>query len=98
LGWHPFGRHLAGTLYGTHEHVAVGEVLHLWGVWTVFASPGDAALAVVFLIFTYVGPGMIKTVLTVRTGNAWVHVWAYYALAPHALIDTPHLVQVFHLR
>jgi hypothetical protein len=27
------------------------------------------------------GPGMIKTVLTLRTGNAWVHVWAYHALA-----------------
>jgi hypothetical protein len=34
----------------------------------------------------------------VRTGNAWVHVWAYHAFAPHTLADTPHLVHVFHLR
>ena len=42
----------------------------------------------IFLLFTYLGPGMIKTFLTLRTGNAWVHVWAYHAFA-HTLIDTP---------
>ena len=46
-------------------------------------------LSVAFLLFQYVGPGMVKTVLTPRTGNAWVHVWAYHALAPHTLLDTP---------
>jgi hypothetical protein len=40
---------------------------------------------------------MIKTVLTLRTGNAWVHVWAYHAIAPHALADTPNIVKIFHL-
>ena len=41
---------------------------------------------------------MMKTVLTLRTGNAWVHVWAYHALAPHTLIDTPLMVKVFGIK
>jgi hypothetical protein len=73
-------------------------LLHVWDAWTVFTSPGDAVLSVVFLVFTYFGPGMIKTVLTVRTGNAWVHVWAYHAFAPHTLLETTHMVEVFHIR
>jgi hypothetical protein len=72
--------------------------LHIWDAWTLFDSPGNAALSVAFLLLTYLAPGMFKTVLTVRTGNAWVHVWAYHALAPHTLADTPHLVHIFHLR
>jgi hypothetical protein len=73
-------------------------LLHVWDAWTVFTSPGNAALSLIFLLFTYLGPGMVKTVLTLRTGNAWVHVWAYHAFAPHTLIDTRHLVQVFSIR
>ncbi|MFI6677421.1 hypothetical protein [Kribbella sp. NPDC050470] len=72
--------------------------LHVWDAWAIFNSPGNAALSVAFLLLTYFTPGMFKTVLTVRTGNAWVHVWAYHALAPHTLADTPHLVHVFHLK
>jgi hypothetical protein len=79
---------LGGLLY---------TVLHVWDAWTVFSSPGDAVLSVVFLLFTYLLPGMFKTVLTVRTGNAWVHVWAYHAFAPHTLADTPHIVHVFDI-
>ncbi|MEV0153818.1 hypothetical protein AB0H57_08775 [Micromonospora sp. NPDC050686] len=72
--------------------------LHIWDAWTVFSSPGNAALSIVFLLLTYFAPGMFKTVLTVRTGNAWVHIWAYHALAPHTFADTPHMVHVFHLK
>jgi hypothetical protein len=71
--------------------------LHIWDAWTVFDSPGDAVLSVCFLLLTYFVPGMFKAVLTLRTGNAWVHVWAYHALAPHTLADAPHIVHVFHL-
>ena len=72
--------------------------LHIWDAWAVFDSPGNAALSLAFLLLTYFAPGMFKTVLTVRTGNAWVHVWAYHALAPHTLADAPHVAHVFHLR
>lgn len=72
--------------------------LHLWDAWAVFTSPRGAALSLIFLLFTYLGPGMIKTFLTLRTGNAWVHIWAYHAFAPHTLIDTPHIVEIFKIR
>ncbi len=73
-------------------------LLHIWDAWTVFSTPGNAVLSVVFLVFTYLGPGMIKTLLTVRTGNAWVHVWGYHAFAPHTLLEATHMVGVFHIR
>jgi hypothetical protein len=38
---------------------------------------------------------MIKGVLTVRTGNAWVHALSYHAVAPHVIVDAPLMVQVF---
>ncbi|MEU5877089.1 hypothetical protein [Spirillospora sp. NPDC047279] len=72
--------------------------MHFWDAWTSFGSPGDAALSVTFLLFTYFAPGMVKTTLTLRTGNAWVHVWAYHALVPHTLIDTPHVTHVFGIK
>lgn len=72
--------------------------LHFWDAWAVFTSPESTVLSVIFLIFTYLGPGMLKSFLTLRTGNAWVHVWAYHAFAPHTLIDTPHIVEVFRLK
>ncbi|MFD0548112.1 hypothetical protein ACFQ0X_02260 [Streptomyces rectiviolaceus] len=34
---------------------------------------------------------------TLRTGNAWVHVWANHALAPHTLADTRHVVHIFRV-
>lgn len=71
--------------------------LHFFDGWTVFRSPGDAVLSVIFLLLLYLGPGMIKAFLTLRTGNAWVHVWAYHAFAPHVLEDTPLIVKIFHI-
>jgi len=71
--------------------------LHIWDAWAVFTSPRDIALSLIFLLFTYLGPGMIKTFLTLRTGNTLVHVWGYHAFAPHTLIDTPHIVDIFRV-
>lgn len=73
-------------------------LLHVWDAWIVFTSPSEAVVSLVFLFLTYFGPGMMKTVLTVRTGNAWTHVWAYHAIAPHTLIDAPHVVDIFTIR
>lgn len=41
---------------------------------------------------------MVKTVLTLRTGNAWVHVWAHHALAPHTFHDTPLIARIFQIK
>ena len=72
--------------------------LHAYESWMVFGSLRDVGLSFCFLLLTYVAPGMFKAFVTVRTGNAWVHVWAYHAIAPHTLIDTPHIVEVFSIR
>lgn len=72
--------------------------LHLFDGWTNLASPTDALLSVLYVLLFYTGPGMFKTFLTLRTGNAWVHVWAYHAIAPHALVDTPMFVKIFGIR
>ncbi|MEV3921202.1 hypothetical protein [Actinomadura coerulea] len=69
--------------------------LHVSDSWTEYGSPREAAVSLAFLLLTYFGPGMVKAWLTVRTGNAWVHVWAYHALAPHTLVDTPHIAHTF---
>lgn len=70
-------------------------VFHLWDAWARFDSAKESLLSGAFLLLTYFAPGMMKSVLTLRTGNAWVHVWAYHALAPHTLADTPHTVHIF---
>jgi hypothetical protein len=72
--------------------------MHFPETWMVMTSPGNTILSVIFLGFTYFGPGLVKATLTVRTGNAWVHVWAYHAIAPHTLLDTPLIVRIFGIR
>jgi hypothetical protein len=72
-------------------------LLHCFDGWLAADNLNAVLLSIVFLFFQYLGPGMVKTVLTLRTGNAWVHVWAYHAIAPHALADTPNVVKIFKL-
>lgn len=71
--------------------------MHFPEAWMTLASPGNATLSLLFLVFVYAGPGMVKAVITVRTGNAWADAWAYHAVAPHALIDTPLIVGIFRI-
>ena len=64
------------------------------------SNPGrapHAALSLIFVLLQYFGPGMMKSVLTLRTGNAWVHAPAvgYHAFAPHVIVDTPLVVKTF---
>jgi hypothetical protein len=72
--------------------------MHFPETWMVMTSPGNTLISLIFLGFTYVGPGMAKATLTLRTGNAWVHAWAYHAIAPHTLLDTPLIVRIFGIR
>ncbi len=94
----PRYRRLTGS---TATTVILGGVtytlLHCFDGWLAFDTTSAAVLSLIFLFFQYLGPGMVKTVLTLRTGNAWVHVWAYHAIAPHALADTPSVVKIFHI-
>jgi hypothetical protein len=72
--------------------------MHIVEGWSAFGSLRDAALSLLFVLFTYVGPGMIKSVLTLRTGNAWVHALGYHCVAPHGVADAPLRVKIFGLR
>jgi hypothetical protein len=69
--------------------------MHIVEGWSAFDSPRDVALSLIFVLLQYFGPGMIKSVLTLRTGNAWVHALSYHAIAPHVIIDTPLIVKIF---
>ncbi len=71
--------------------------MHIVEGWSTFDSPRDIALSLLFVWFQYFGPGMIKSVLTLRTGNAWVHAIGYHAIAPHVIVDTPLVVEVFRI-
>jgi hypothetical protein len=73
------------------------SAMHIVEGWSTFDSPRNLALSLIFVLFQYFGPGMIKSVLTLRTGNAWVHALSYHAVAPHVLIDTPLMVKVFRI-
>ncbi|MFG3417587.1 hypothetical protein [Micromonospora sp. NPDC048063] len=88
-------------LTGRVGAVALGGLtyaaLHLGDAWTSYASAEDTAASIGLVLLVYTLPGMFKAFLTVRTGNAWVHLWAYHAIAPHTLIDTPLVVRVFRL-
>jgi hypothetical protein len=70
-------------------------VMHIVEGWSAFDSPRDTALSLIFVLLTYFGPGMIKSVLTLRTGNAWVHALSYHAIAPHVIVDAPLMVKIF---
>jgi hypothetical protein len=70
-------------------------VMHIVEGWSVFDSSQNTALSLIFVLLQYVGPGMMKSVLTLRTGNAWVHAFSYHAVAPHMIVDTPLVVKTF---
>jgi hypothetical protein len=72
--------------------------LHVGDSWTNYSTFSNGLLSLIFVTLQYVGPGMIKSLLTLRTGNAWVHAWAYHAFEPHVLIDTPTVTAIFQIR
>lgn len=71
--------------------------LHVFEGWSRFGTVRDASLTILFVVLVYAVPGAFKTLLTVRTGNAWVHAWAYHAFAPHTLHDTGLVARIFRL-
>jgi hypothetical protein len=90
---------LSGSVVTTIVLGGLGyTAMHTLDAWTVYDGVRGGALSVMFLLLQYFGPGMVKAVLTLRTGNAWVHAIAYHAIAPHAWIDAPNMVRIFGVR
>ncbi|HXN53749.1 MAG TPA: hypothetical protein VN943_17590 [Candidatus Acidoferrum sp.] len=69
--------------------------LHIFEYWTLYDSLPHALLSVIFALLTFFPPGLMKSYLTLRTANAWVHLWGYHAVTPHVTADTPMIVHIF---
>jgi hypothetical protein len=85
------GSAISAVLLGGLTYAA----MHIVEGWSAFDSPRNTALSLIFVLLQYFGPGMIKSVLTLRTGNAWVHAFSYHIIAPHVIVDTPLVVKIF---
>lgn len=92
--WKMTGSVAAATILGGLTYAA----MHLVEGWSLFTTPANAALSLLFVFVTYTGPGMFKSFATLRTGNAWVHAIGYHAVAPHVLFDTPLIARIFAIR
>jgi hypothetical protein len=71
-------------------------LIHVFDGWAVYTDVRTGVLTLLFLTLQYFGPGLVKAVLTLRTGNVWVHVWGYHAIAPHATVDAPSVAHLVH--
>lgn len=87
------GSAISAALLGGLTYAA----MHVVEGWSAFDSPRHVALSLLFVLFQYLGPGMMKSVLTLRTGNAWVHALSYHVVAPHVIVDTPLVVRIFRI-
>jgi hypothetical protein len=84
---------VTGFLLGAASYPAI----HIFESWTPYDTLSHAVISVIFVFITFFPPGLMKSFLTVRTGNAWVHVWAFHAISPHVTVDTRLIVHDFHL-
>ena len=72
--------------------------LHIFESWTNYDTPMHSLLSVMFAFFVFFPAGLMKSYLTMRTGNAWVHMWAYHAFTPHVMVDTRLVVKDFGIQ
>ena len=72
--------------------------MHIFESGTRYDSIGAAAMSLTFVYLLFIPAGLMKSFLTWRTGNAWVHVWAYHAISPHVTVDTRLIVNDFGIK
>lgn len=87
------GSMTTSTILGRLTYAA----FHLTEYWAVFDTAKLTVVSVLLVFTQFTGPGMIKSILTIRTGNAWVHLWGYHAIVPHVTVDTPTIVDAFEI-
>ena len=73
-------------------------LMHVFESWTRYDSLDHAAISVLFVLLTFFPAGLMKSFLTFRTGNAWVHMWGFHAITPHVMVDTRLIVHDFNIR
>jgi hypothetical protein len=73
-------------------------ISHVFEAWTQYGSVAQGAASLMLVFLTFFPPGLMKSFLTIRTGNAWVHLWAYHAISPHVTIDTRLIVHDFNIK
>lgn len=73
-------------------------LMHVFESWTRYDSAYHAAVSVLFVMLTFFPAGLMKSFLTFRTGNAWVHMWGFHAITPHVMVDTRLVVRDFNIR
>ena len=71
--------------------------MHVFESWTRYDSPAHSVLSVIVVFLFFFPPGVMKSFLTMRTGNAWVHMWGFHAISPHVTVDTRLIVQDFNI-
>ncbi|MEM7337253.1 MAG: hypothetical protein AAF467_01330 [Actinomycetota bacterium] len=88
----------------TGSHVSAGAACVI--AYAVFSSTDQgliydgaahAILAFLFITVSNFGPGLVKGMLTVRTGNVWLHFLAYHVLSFHTWADAPLVARIFEL-
>ena len=71
--------------------------MHVFESWTRYDSPAHSALSVIVVFLFFFPPGVMKSFLTLRTGNAWIHMWGFHAITPHVTVDTRLIVNDFQI-
>ena len=71
--------------------------MHVFESWARYDTLQHSVLSVVLVFLTFFPAGLMKSFLTLRTGNAWVHLWAFHAISPHVTVDTRLIVHDFNI-
>jgi hypothetical protein len=72
--------------------------IHIFETFTRYDSPSHSLISAIFVFLFFFPPGVMKSFLAMRTGNAWVHMWGFHAISPHVTVDTCLIVHDFNLR
>jgi hypothetical protein len=71
--------------------------MHIFESWATYDTLAHGATSLILVFLTFFPPGVVKSFLTMRTGNAWVHMWGFHAVSPHVTIDTRLIVHDFDI-
>jgi hypothetical protein len=71
--------------------------IHIFESFTRYDSPSDSLISAIFVFLFFFPAGIMKSFLTMRTGNAWVHMWGFHAISPHVTVDTRLVVHDFKI-